>query len=334
LRALFLLPLLLASASADPTPYHFLKEIPIGGEGGWDYLSCDATAHRLYVTHGTKVVVIDTEMDAIVGEVADTAGVHGFTLAPDLGLGFSSNGKENKASVVDLKTLKTLAKVETGGDPDAILYAFGEYEVYTFNGHGQTSTVFSAKSNKVVATIPLPGDPEFAAYDSSEELVYDNIEDKNEVVVIDANSHKVVHTWPLTGGGKPTGMAIDPAHHRLFIGCRDPQVMLMVDANDGKVLASLPIHSGVDATAFDSGTQLAFASTKEGIVTIAHEDGDKLTLVQELTTAPGARTMALDVATHKIYLATAQFEPLPSNAPAGTRPKPIDGTFKILVYGM
>jgi hypothetical protein len=336
--------------TASTPPYHFLKEIPIGGDGGWDYLSCDAASHRLYVSHGTRVVVIDTGKDTVVGEIEDTPGVHGFALAPDLSLGFSSNGKENKASIVDLKTLKTVSKVATGNDPDAILYVSGQNEVYTFNGDAQSSTVFGAESGKVTATIALPGKPEFAAYDPSTDLVYNNLEDKNEVVVIDAKAHKIVDIWNLssitrkfadgtnlkivTPPMQPTGLAIDSEHHRLFIGCRSG-AMLMIDTKDGKVLASVPIHSGVDANAFDPATQFAFASTKEGVVTIAHEDPpDKLTSVQNLITAPGARTMALDVKTHKIYLATAKFEPLPAGAPAHTRPKPVPGTFKILVYGM
>ena len=320
---------------ASTPSYHFLKEIPIGGDGGWDYLSCDAASHRLYVSHGTRVVVIDTGKDTVVGEIEDTPGVHGFALAPDLSLGFSSNGKENKASIVDLKTLKTVSKVATGNDPDAILYVSGQNEVYTFNGDAQSSTVIGAESGKVTATIALPGKPEFAAYDPSTDLVYNNLEDKNEVVVIDSKAHQVLHTWPLVKGGQPTGLSIDAASHRLFVGCRNPQAMLMLDGNTGETVASVPIHAGVDATAFDPGTQLAFASTGEGFVAIAHEDSpNKLTAVQSLATQPGARTMALDVKTHKIYLATAKFEPLPAGAPAHTRPKPVPGTFKILVYGM
>jgi len=334
----FLLVLLVAGGlpvTASSPSYHLLKEIPIGGDGGWDYLSCDADAHRLYVSHGTKVVVIDTEKDAVVSEIDDTPGVHGFALAPDLSLGFSSNGKENKASIVDLKTLKTVSKAPTGKDPDAILYVSGHNEVYTFNGDSQSATVFAAETGKVAATIGLPGKPEFAAYDPSADLVYDNLEDKNEVVVIDAKSHQVLRTCPLVKGGQPTGLSIDAAHHCLFVGCRHPQALLMLDATTGETVGNIPIHAGVDATAFDPGTQLAFASTGEGFVAIAHEDSPhKLTAVQSLATQPGARTMALDVKTHKIYLATAQFEPLPAGAPAHTRPKPVPGTFKILVYGM
>src|ERR1051326_7019378 len=152
--------------------YHFVKEIPIGGEGGWDYLSIDPAGHRLYVSHATKVVVIDLEKDAVVGEIEDTPGVHGFAIAPELGRGFSSNGREAKASIVDLKTLKTISKVETGENPDAILYDTAHQEVYTFNGRGHSATVMDAQSGKVVATIPLPGKPEFAVEDPKADRIY------------------------------------------------------------------------------------------------------------------------------------------------------------------
>jgi len=272
-------------------PYRFFKEIPIGGEGGWDYLSIDEAARRLYVTHATKIVVIDIDKDAIVGEIADTPGVHGFAPAPELGRGFSSNGREAKASIIDLKTLKTIAKVDTGENPDAILYEPGQPEVYTFNGRGQSATVFSAETGNVTATIPLPGKPEFAVADPKAGRIYCNIEDKNEVVVIDTKTHQIAATWPLAPGEEPTGLAIDTAQQRLFVGCHN-RLLVMLDSSTGKM--------------------------------------NKLTLVQTLATEHGARTMAFDPSMHKIYLASAKFEP----APAGQRPKIIAGSFKILVYGL
>jgi len=311
-------------------PYRFFKEIPIGGEGGWDYLSIDEAARRLYVTHATKIVVIDIDKDAIVGEIADTPGVHGFAPAPELGRGFSSNGREAKASIIDLKTLKTIAKVDTGENPDAILYEPGQPEVYTFNGRGQSATVFSAETGNVTATIPLPGKPEFAVADPKAGRIYCNIEDKNEVVVIDTKTHQIAATWPLAPGEEPTGLAIDTAQQRLFVGCHN-RLLVMLDSSTGKMISSLPIGQGVDATAFDAGTQFAFASCGDGTVTVAQEDAtNKLTLVQTLATEHGARTMAFDPSMHKIYLASAKFEP----APAGQRPKIIAGSFKILVYGL
>src|SRR5882762_9332653 len=239
--------------------YHFVKEIPIGGEGGWDYLSIDPAGHRLYASHATKVVVVDTEKDAVAGEIADTPGVHGFAIAPELGRGFASNGREAKASIVDLKTLKTISKVDTGENPDAILYDTAHKEVYTFNGRGHSATVIDAQEGKVVATIPLPGKPEFAVEDPKADRIYNNIEDKNEVVVIDAKEHKVVNTWPIEPGEAASGLAIDREHHRLFLGC-DNKLMLMMDSTSGKVVDKVAISEGVDANAFDAETQCAFAS--------------------------------------------------------------------------
>jgi DNA-binding beta-propeller fold protein YncE len=317
-------------------PYHLLTEIKVGGEGGWDYLSIDPGARRLYVSHATKVVVIDIDHNAVVGEIADTPGVHGVALAPDLERGLTSNGGENKAGIVDLKTLQTLSKVDTDKGPDGMLYDPGQQEFYTFNGRGQSATVISAKSSTVVATIPLGGRPEFAAVDVAAGRIYDNLEDKSEVAVIDTTTHQVLNRWPIAPGEEASGMAIDTVHHRLFLGCHN-QMMAMMDSTTGKVLATVPIGQGVDANAFDPGTQFAFASCGDGTVTVAKEETpDTLTVVQTLATERSARTLALDPTTHRIYLASAQFEPAPEPAPGQRRqrPKVVPGTFKILVYGM
>ena len=317
-------------------PYHFLKEIPVGGDGGWDYLSVDQVGRRLYVSHATKVVVIDIDKNEVVGEIADTPGVHGVALAPELKRGFTSNGRENKAGIVDLETLRTLSKVDTGQNPDGMLYEPARQEVYMFNGRGKSATVFEAKTGALVATIPLAGTPEFAAADVQAGRVYNNIEDKSEVAVIDTKTHQVVATWPIAPGEEASGMAFDAVHHRLFLGCGN-KLMVMMDSTNGKVVATVPIDQGVDANAFDPGTQLAFASCGAGTVTIAKEETpDKLTVVQTLTTERGARTMTLDPKTHNIYLAAAKYEAQPEPAPGAPRqrPKMVPGSFKILVYGM
>jgi DNA-binding beta-propeller fold protein YncE len=334
--ALFFLGASAVGAGQTGNPYHFIREIPIGGDGGWDYLSVDPGARRLYVSHGTKVVVIDIDKNQIVGEIAGTPGVHGFALAPLLGRGFSSNGRENKAGIVDLETLRTLAKVDTGQNPDAILYEPQLMEVYVFNGSSRSATVFSAGSGQIVASIPLPGKPEFAVADPSAGRVYDDIEDRDEVAVIDTQQHQVVATWPTAPGEEAAGLAIDLAHHRLFVGCHNGQ-MVMMDSATGKVIATVPIGQGVDANAFDPGTLLAFASCGDGTVTIAKEETpDRLTVVQTLATESGARTMVLDPKTHRIYLATAQFAPAPAPEPNALRRRPpqVPGSFKVLVYGM
>jgi len=316
--------------------YHFIKEIPIGGEGGWDLLTVDSAAHRLYVSHATEVVVIDLDNDKVVGEITNTPGVHGIAIADDLGLGVTSNGRENKAGIVDLKTLQTLSKVDTAEGPDSMLYDPGQNEAWLFCGRAQAATVVDVKAAKAVATISLGGRPEFATVDSKANRVYDNLENKSEVAAIDTRTHKVVNCWPIAPGEEASGMAIDVKHHRLFLGCHN-KLMVMMDNTSGKVLASVPIGEGVDANAFDPETQLAFASCGDGTTTIAKEEApDKLTVVQILKTERGARTMALDPTTHKIYLATAQFgaEPEAASGERHRRPPIIPGTFKILVYGM
>ena len=325
-----LLSLTISSASAAGA-YRLVTEIPVGGEGGWDYLSVDESARRLYVSHATKVVVIDIDKNEVVGEIGDTPGIHGVALAPELKRGFTSNGRENKAGIVDLETLKTLSKVDTGANPDGMLFEPGKQEVYMFNGRGQSATVIDAKAGKVVATVPLGGKPEFAAADAKAGRVYNNLEDKSEVVAIDTQTHAVVNRWPIAPGEEASGMAFDVQHHRLFLGCGN-KLMVMMDSTTGKVVASVPIGDGVDANAFDPATKLAFASCGDGTVTIAKEETpDKLTVVQTLKTTQGARTMTIDPKTHRIYLGAASY--LAAAGGAKGRPQMVPGSFKVLVYG-
>jgi YVTN family beta-propeller protein len=238
-------------------------------------------------------------------------------------------GKEDRAAVVDLKTLQILSKLPTGGNPDVAIYEPGQKEFYSFNGRGQSATVIDAKSAQVVATIPLGGKPEFAQADAAAGLVFVNLEDKNEVAVIDVKTRAVIHRWPIAPGEAASGLALDAAHHRLFLGC-DNHLLAMLDSTSGKVLATVPLGEGVDGCAFDPATQLVFGSCGDGATTIAREDGDTLTPVQLLKTEKGARTMAIDPATHKIYLPSAKFE---APAPGQKRGKMIPGTFKIMVFG-
>jgi YVTN family beta-propeller protein len=314
--------------------YQFLREIPIGGEGGWDILTVDQAAKRLYLAHATKVVVIDLGKDAVVGEIGDTPGVHAFVAVPDLQRGFSSNGKEAKASVVDLKTLQTTSKIDTGANPDAIVYEPNHREIYVFNHTGNSCTVIDPKNASVITTIQLDGSPEFAAVDERAERIYCNIEDKSEVAVIDTSKHEVIARWPLMPGEEPSGIALDAGHHRLFAGCHN-KMMVMIDTETGKVIANVPIGAGVDGCEFDEATQLAFASCGDGTTTIAKAEApNKLRVVQVLKTERGARTMALDRTTHRIYVPTAQFAPAPSPSPGSSpaRPSIVSNTLKLLVY--
>ncbi len=325
--------LVLCGTTFAQEPYKFFNEIRIGGEGGWDYVTIDPTARRLYLSQATKVVVVDLTKNAVIGEIADTPGVHGFVAVPELQRGFSTNGKEAKVSVVDLSTLKTISKIDTAANPDALIYEARRGELYVFNHSGNSATVIDAKAAKVISTIPLDGNPEFAAADA--DRVYCNIEDKSEIEVIDTSKHEVVARWPLAPGDEPTGMALDAAHHRLFAGCHN-KLMPMLDTQTGKVVATVPIGAGVDACVFEDATQFAFASCGDGTTTIAKEETpQKLTVVQTLKTERGARTMALDPETHRIYLPTAEFQPAPSPAPGASpaRPTIIPNTLKLLVYG-
>ena len=307
--------------AAEPH-YKLLKPIQIGGGSGWDYLYADAAGRRLYVTHGTKIIVIDMDADKVVGEIVDTPGVHGFVPIPELKRGFSSNGQENKSSIVDLETLKTISKVTTGANPDALLYEPKSGEVWIFNGRGQSATVIEAKTGKVIAeAIPLGGKPEAGVADSDAQKVYVNIEDTNEVAVVDMKEHKVVARWPIAPATGATGLSLDSKLHRLLIGGGNSKMVLM-DSMNGKIIDSVDCGQGVDATAFDPEMHLGFASAGgSGTVTIVKVEAEKLTAVQTLTTERGARTMTVDTKTHRIYLANAK-----SRTDAGS--------FKVLVYGM
>ncbi len=326
---------LLASLAqlAAQNRYSAEPPIAIGGEGGWDILTVDSGAHRLYLAHSAQVVVVDLTENKAIAHIADTPGVHAFLPVPEIGRGFSSNGKENKASVVDLKSLETRSKIDTGESPDAIAYDKKNGEVYVFNHRGNSVTIIGAKSLKVIATIPLSGSPEFPVWDEQAGKIYCNIEDKSEVAVIDTASHKVTATWPVAPGTEPTGIALDGAHHRLFCVCR--KLLVMIDTASGQVTGSLATANGADGCAFDPETQLIFVPCGEGEATIARVDEKgTLALVQALKTQRGARTIALDPGTHRIYLPTADFQPPPSPSlgqpPA--RPSIVPNTQRLLVF--
>jgi YVTN family beta-propeller protein len=331
---------LVASAFAWQAPvraaegrYKLLTEIKIGTDGGWDYASVDSASKRLFVSHGTQVVVIDTEKNTVIGEIAPTPGVHGIAVAPELGKAFVSNGRENKAAIVDLKTLKIVASVETGRNPDAILYEPAHKEVYTFNGGGKSATVIDAVTGAVKATIPLPGKPEFAVVDVKAGRIYNNIEETSTLVAIDTATHAVVGNWPIAPGEEASGLAIDLAHHRLFLGCSN-NMMVMMDSLTGKVIGNVPIGEGVDANAFDPGTGYAFASSSDGTMTVARVDAaGRLVVVQKLATPARTRTMTIDPATHRLYASAAEFKPgQPGANGAPGRPAVVPGSFKVMVY--
>jgi YVTN family beta-propeller protein len=322
---LLLADLVLAGSSG----YHVVKTIPIGGVGRWDYDVVDSAARRVYVSHQTHVVVLDADSYAVVGDIPDTLGVHGIAVASDLGRGFTSNGKANTVTVFDLKTLKAISTVKTGQNPDAIYYDAGSKRVFAFNGRSANATVINAADGTVAGTIAVGGKPEFAAGDDKGH-VYVNVEDKSELLEIDAQKMAVLHHWPLTGCKEPSGLAIDQKNRRLFSVCGNKK-MMVVNADTGKVVATPAIGEDPDAAGFDPDTQLVFSSNGEsGDLTVIHEESpDKYTRVDTVPTKKYARTMALDLKTHNIFLPIAEFEPV---APKGEEEPPMKpNTFGLLL---
>jgi hypothetical protein len=326
-------PARLAMAAQGGSGYHLEKKYKLGGAGGWDYLLMDTASHRLFISRGTRVMVVDTNDGTVIGEISGLHRSHGIALAPEFGKGFASDGEPGSVVVFDYKTLKVLDTVKTDNDCDGIIYDRGSKRVFTMNGDAGTSTAIDAKTGKVVGTFPLGGKPEFAAADGKGH-VFANLEDKSELVRIDAQALKVEQTWPLEPCQSPSGLAIDAEHERLFPGCHNG-VMGFVDGNSGKVLGTVPIGTGVDANRFDPGTGFAFASCGDGTITVAHEDSpDQLSEVEKITTQRGARTMAIDLDTHTIYTVTADFGPAPAPTAEHPHPRPtmVPDTFTLLVY--
>jgi DNA-binding beta-propeller fold protein YncE len=319
---------------AGDSGYHLVKTYKVGGEGGWDYLTLDSASRHLYISRGTHVLVIDADSGDPVGDIPDTAGVHGIALAAELSRGFTSNGRDGTVTIFDLNTLKPISKVNVGEGPDAIVYDQVTKRVFTFNGRSHDSTAIDAAKGTVLGTIKLDGRPEFAVSDERGELFVD-IEDKSELVAINTAKLEVKSTWPLAPCESPSGLSMDRKNRRLFVGC-DNKVMAMVDADNGKVITTLPIGRGVDATKFDADTGLAFASCGEGVLTVIREDSpDKFSVLENVPTQAGARTMAVDRKTHNVVLVTAQFGPAPQPTPDQPRPRPaiLPGTFVVLVFG-
>jgi DNA-binding beta-propeller fold protein YncE len=322
------------AAGVSAPGYHLVSTWKIGGEGGWDYLKADSDARRLYIARATRVIVVDLDSGKPLGEIPDTPGVHGIALAPEFGEGFTSNGRENTVSVFDLKTMKTRNKIRVGTRPDAIWYDPATKRVFTFNAGSQDTTAIDASKGEVVGTIPLGGKPEFAASDGTGE-VFVNLEDKNQLFALDANKLTVKERWSLPGCDEPSGLSMDQKSRRLFVGCGN-KVMPIVNADDGHVVATLPIGGVVDATAFDPGTGLAFASCGEGVLTVVREDSpDKFSVAENVKTERGARTMAVDEKTHRVYTVTAQFGPPPAPTADQPHPRPtiLPDSFVVLVLG-
>jgi YVTN family beta-propeller protein len=332
--AFVLFALALSPARAAGPGYHRLRQVVLGGDGGWDYLAVDADARRLYLTRGSRVQVLDADTLKTVGEIAGTDGVHGVAFAPELGRGFASAGKAGAVVIFDLKTLKTLSTVPAGKNPDAILYEPATKRVFAFNGKSQDATVIDAAGGAVAGTIPVGGKPEFAAADGKG-TVYVNVEDTGELLAIDAAAMAVKSRWPLAPCAEPTGLAIDAAGGTLFAACGS-RTMAVVDAASGKVVASPAIGGHPDAAAFDAGTGYAFSSNGDGTLTVVARGKDgAYASAQTVKTRKGARTMALDPKTHRVFLVTADFGPAPAPTADQPHPRPsvVPGSFALLVFG-
>jgi len=322
---------LLAAAAG----YHLLATYKIGAAEGstreyFDYITVDSASRRVYVSHGTEIKVLDSDSGAVVGTISGLKQDHGVAVASEFGKGFISDGAQGKAIIFDLKTLKVTGEAKADKDADAVIYDPFSKRIFVMDGDPHNATVIDAKSGGVVGTIELGGGPEFAVADGKG-TIYVNLEDKSELLAIDSTSMKIKSRWPLAPAGAPTALAMDVEHHRLFSAGRKPQMLVVLDSDNGKVIQSFPISSGVDAAAYDPETGLIFASTRDGMVHVFHEDSpDKFSEAETIKTEYGAKTMGLDTKTHKLFLSTAEFGPAPAE---GKRAEPIKGSFHVLVYG-
>lgn len=320
--------LLAAMPCVAQTNWSVTQTFHIGGEGGWDYVTVDSPNHRLFVTRATHTMAIDTDSGKVLGDISGQVRSHGVALVPKLNRGFITDGGGTGAIIIfDLKTYAVLGRIPAVPDADGIIYDAKLDRVLAVSGDGNALITFSPdidpKNGKLDPLIPLGGAPEFLASDGTGKA-FINLEDKNVVAVVDLKTRKVVSRWPVAPAGRPVGMSMDIAAHRLFIGCRGPQKLVVMSTESGKIDAELPIGAGVDATIAAEGQ--AFASAGDGTLTVAGEKDGKFEVVQTVKTPPAARTMGIDTETHRIYLPTAEMLPTTNG-----RPSPKPGTFMIVV---
>lgn len=289
------------SVATGPSGYHVVNQANLPGAGGWDYLVVDAAARRVYISHANQVEVLDADTQKVVGSIPDTQGVHGIALVPELGRGFISAGKADCVIVFDLKTLRVISQVKTGKKPDAIIFDPATNRVFAMNGGSNSTTAINAADGSVAGTIDLGGGPEFSVADAKGN-VWVNLEDKSELVGIDSKSLKILNRWPVAPCESPSSMAFDAQNRRIFIGCRN-HFMAVVSADTGKVVSSYPIGDHVDASAFDPETKLVLNSLGEGSIAVFRQNSpDAYTFMENIPTAQGAKTMALDPKTHRLFV--------------------------------
>jgi YVTN family beta-propeller protein len=314
-------------------PFAVETKWTIGGEGWWDYLAADPGAHRLYVTHGTRVEVLDTASGKVVGAVTGLKAIHGVAFDDSGKFGYVTDGGANAVVVFDLTSFEKVATIPAGTNPDGMVFEPATKTMWAFNGRSKDVTVIDTANRTVIATIALPGKPEFPTVDGSG-MVYDNIEDKNAIVRLDAKTKKLTATWPLNGCDSPSGMAIDVSGHRLFSVC-DGKKMAIVDFQSGKDLATANIGDGPDAAGYDPDRKLAFSSNGDGTLTVIDASKDSYPVLQTVKTQSSARTMTFDSSNGKVYLVAAEFGPRPAATPDNPRPRPsvLPGSFTVLVVG-
>lgn len=316
------------------TGFHILRTFKIGSSGGWDYIRPDATLKKIYVSHGNQVNILDAVSGDSVGYVPNTQGVHGIAIAHSSGKGYISCGRTNTVLVFDLKTNDTLKRIPAGTNPDAIFYDEFSKKVYAFNGRSKDATVIDVATDKVVATIPLGSKPETGVSDGKGN-VFVNGETTNEVIRINANTYKVEARYKIENGEEPSGLDMDTKTNRLFIGCGGNKTMVIMDAANGKNLAKFPIGD-CDGLAFDPELKLAYTSNGEGTISVVREvNANKFEFVENIPTERGARTIGIDVSTHRLYLPTAKMEaaPAPTTDNPRPRPKQVPGTFHVIEVG-
>ena len=320
--------LLMGAAARQAATYHVASTYTLGGDGSWDYLALDTVNHHLFIARENRFMVVNPSTGKLITEIPGMSRAHGIAFAYDAGHGFLTSGADSTVTMFDLETLKVLGTTVAAVDDDALLYDPATRRVYTFNGDAHSASVIDPVSGKNVGTIDLGAKPE-SGVTTGDGKLYVNLEEEGKVAEIDARAMKVTRTWSLAPCESPTGMALDPDHHRLFSACRS-KVMAVSDPVAGKLVTTVPIGGAVDGAAFDPATQLAFAPNGDGTLTVIHEDTpDQYSVVQTLETMPGARTMTLDYATHTVFTASARFGPVPEGA-RRRRPPVLPGTFALL----
>ena len=329
-----LLTILLTSVHLN-AQIHLVKKTVVGGEGGWDYLAVDSENRRLYVSHSTKVEVLNADTHEKVGEIPNLQGVHGIAIVAKKGRGITTNGRSNTATIFDLKTLAPIVEVPTGKNPDALLYDHYSDRVFIFNHSGGDATVVDIAAGKVVGTIALGGEAVEAGVSDEKGTIFINLEDINEIVSVDTKSLSVKNRWKIAPGEEPTGIALDRETHRLFTVCHN-EWMIILNSDNGQIVAQVPIGKRVDGVVFDPSTKLAYSSNGEGSISIVQEvSANEFKLVETVKTEVGARTIAFDPKTHHVFVSTAQYGETPAATTENPRPRPkvVPGTFMILELG-